>query len=67
MPAEVDAEEIATTVYAELDRLEVEEVWDRTGRPYRYGYLDPGEAAYQMMEEALDPFISSWRSTSNWE
>lgn len=57
MPVEVDAKEISVTVYAELDGLEVEEVWDRAGRSHRNGYLDPREAAYQMMEEVLGPFV----------
>jgi len=55
--ADVDAEEIAAAVHAELDGLEVEEVWDRAGPSYRNGYVDPGEAAYQMMEEVLNPFF----------
>ena len=34
---------------------DVEEVWDQAGRT-RYGYDEPGEAADQMIEEALAPF-----------
>ena len=39
-----------------LDSIEVEEVWDRSGRT-RNGYVEPTEMAFQMSEEALDPFI----------
>lgn len=52
----VDPEEVADTLYFELDALEVEEVWDRAG-PTRYGYVHPGEAADQMIEEVLEPFL----------
>jgi hypothetical protein len=54
--AQVNIEEIAGAVYAELDALEVEEVWDRAG-PSRYGYVDPGEAADEMIQQVLDPFL----------
>jgi len=52
----VDPEEVAAVLYDELDALEVEEVWDRAGRT-RYGYVEPGEAADQMIEEVLEPFL----------
>ncbi len=54
--SEVDPEEVAAVLYDELDALEVEEVWDRARRT-RYGYVEPGEAADQMIEEVLDPFL----------
>ena len=52
----VDPEEVAAELYDELDDLEVEEVWDRAGET-RYGYVEPGEAADQMIEEVLEPFL----------
>ena len=52
----VDLEEVAAVLYDELDTLEVEEVWDRAGRT-RHGYVEPGEAADQMIEEVLAPFL----------
>ena len=54
--SDVDPEEVAAELYDELDALEVEEVWDRAGRT-RHGYVEPGEAADQMIEEVLDPFL----------
>jgi hypothetical protein len=54
--SEVDPEEVATVLYDELNFREVEEVWDRAG-PKRYGYVEPGEAADQMIEEVLEPFL----------
>lgn len=52
----VDAEEVAAVLYDELEALEVEEVWERAGRK-RQGYVEPSEAADQMIETALAPFL----------
>ena len=52
----VAPEEVAAELYDELDALEVEEVWDRAGETH-YGYVEPGEAADQMIEEVLEPFL----------
>ena len=54
--SEVDPEEVAAVLYHELDALEVEEVWDRAG-PKRHGYVDPSEAADQMIEEVIGPYL----------
>jgi hypothetical protein len=54
---EVDPEEVAEVVYATLDALEVEELWDRSGST-RHGYMEPGEAADQMIDEVLAPFLA---------
>jgi hypothetical protein len=56
----VDPEDIAAVLYDELDALEVEEVWDRAG-PTRHGYVDPGEAADQMIEEVIEPYLEELR------
>ena len=54
--SEVDPGEVAAVLHEELNRLQVEEVWDRAG-PTRHGYVDPGEAADEMIEEVLEPFL----------
>jgi hypothetical protein len=51
-----DAEAIAEEVLEALERLEVEEVWERAG-PKRDGYVDTSEAADAMIGEALQPFL----------
>ncbi len=48
----VDVDEIAAAVQMELELLQVEDVWDRAGAT-REGYVDPGDAAWEMFEEAL--------------
>ena len=57
---DVDIEDIASQVYFELDSIEVEEVWERSGRT-RNGYVEPTEMAFQMFEDALDPFIEEMK------
>lgn len=54
---QVDVEEVAAALYDELEALEVEEVWERAGRK-RHGYVETGDAAYQMIEEVLTPFLA---------
>jgi hypothetical protein len=53
---QIDVEEVSADLYDGLDALEVEEVWERAGRK-RHGYVETGEAAYQMIEAALTPFL----------
>lgn len=52
----VDPEEVAGEIASELDCIEVEDLWDRSGST-RDGYVDTGEMAYEMVEEALSPFL----------
>lgn len=52
----VDPEEVAYELYEELEFLEVEEVWDRAG-PTRHGYVEPGEAADEMVDEIIEPYL----------
>ena len=58
--SDVDIEDLASQVYFDLDSIEVEEVWDRSGRT-RNGYVEPTEMAFQMFEDALDPFIEEMK------
>ena len=51
----VEIEDVATNVQSDLELLDVEGVWDRSGAT-RNGYVDPGEAAWELFEEALKPF-----------
>jgi len=51
----VDVDEIAAKVQMELESIQVEDVWARAGAN-REGYVDPGDAAWEMFEEALRPF-----------
>lgn len=52
----VDAGEVASDVFLALDGVEDEDVWERSGRT-EFGYMDPGEAASEIFEEILEPFL----------
>jgi hypothetical protein len=57
---EHDVQAIAEEVRRELAQLEIEEAWDRAG-PKRHGYVDPGEAADEMMDQVLEPYLGEMR------
>ena len=48
--------------YTQLDDIEVEELWDRSG-PGREGYSEPGEMAYEMLGEIGDA-LREWEKGS---
>lgn len=62
--SEVDPQEVAGLLYHELNLLEVEEVWDRAGKT-RHGYVEPNEAAEEMIEEVLKPFLGELSKYQN--
>ncbi len=62
--SDVDPEEVAAMLFFDLNFLEVEEVWDRAG-PKRHGYVDPGEAADEMIQEVLDPYLEELKKYQN--
>lgn len=53
---EVDTDEVAGEVFYDLDAIQVEDLWDRSGRT-RDGYVEPCEESWEMFDEALEPFI----------
>ena len=57
---DLDIDEIAESVCGDLELLEVEEVWDNAGST-RYGYVDPNELAWSMLEEAIQPFLEQFQ------
>ena len=62
----VDSDDIKEDVYFELDMLDVEDMSNRSGRT-RYGYVEPYDAAYEMFEEALYPFIEEMKKNQQRE
>jgi hypothetical protein len=57
---EVDVESIASDVFSDLDFLDVEDLWDRSGST-RDGYVDSGEESWRMVEEVLEPHINKMK------
>jgi hypothetical protein len=51
----VDVEEICEAVFYALDGIDVHELWERAG-PSRDGYTSPEDMAFEMFEEALEPY-----------
>jgi len=60
LAGDVDVEGVAEEVFCELDSIAIEDVWDRSGSK-RDGYVDPGDAAWQIFEETLERFLDSLR------
>lgn len=58
----LDVDELTDQVYYDLEAIDVEEVWDRSGQK-RHGYIDPGDMAFQMFEEALEPHLERLRKS----
>jgi len=57
---DVNADAIMTRVFSRLDNLGVDGLSGRAGRA-RYGYAGPSDAAWELFEEALDPFIDEMK------
>lgn len=49
----VDADEVAVWVRNELESIEIDDVWERSGED-RYGYTAPYDAADELMGEVVD-------------
>jgi hypothetical protein len=53
---EIDLDETADEVFVALDSIDVQDCWDRSGGS-RDGYTSPDEAAAQIIDEELQPFL----------
>lgn len=52
----IELDEIADSVFLDLELIDVQECWDRAGKS-RDGYTSPDEAALELIGERLQPFI----------
>ena len=57
---DVDVDEIMDEVFYELDALDVDDLYSRSGKT-RYGYVEPHDESWEMFEEALQPFIDEMK------
>ena len=57
---DVDVEAVCDDVFGALDGIDVHELWDRSGAK-RDGYTSPEDMAFEMVEEALEPFLHEMR------
>ena len=60
--AKVDSDVIADDLFHELDAIDVEELWNNSGKT-RYGYVDPDDKAWEMFKEVLEPYIEKIRKS----
>lgn len=58
--SDTDIDEVAKYVNNSLNYLQVEELWDRSGKT-RYGYVEPSEEAWIMIEEALFEYVDAMK------
>jgi len=59
--SDVDADTIMYEVYQQLNALDVDYLYDNSGKS-RYGYVDPNDMAYEMFEGALSPFVDEMKT-----
>ena len=52
----VNIDEVAESVFNDLESIEVEDLWDSSGRT-RDGYVEPVERADEMIKEVLEPYF----------
>lgn len=57
---EVSAEDVAAEVEAELRALDIDDLNERAGT-HRGGYTDPADAAWELLQEALEPYVRDLR------
>jgi hypothetical protein len=57
---DVDAEAVADEVEEAILSRDLDELDGRAGRK-SWGYVDPSEAAWEILEEALDPFVEQMK------
>jgi hypothetical protein len=55
-----DSDDIKEDVCYELEMLDLDDMSSRSGRT-RHGYIEPYDAAWEMFEEALHPFIDEMK------
>jgi len=56
----VDAEEIANDLHDDLQSLDTDELFNRSGSS-RHGYIEPHDEAWVMFEETVEPYISEMK------
>lgn len=53
----INIDQVSQDVFSDLDNIDVQDLWGRSG-PSAYGYHDPGEMAFEMVEEVIDVYIN---------
>lgn len=61
--SDVVPEEVAEDLYYELNSIDVEDLWNSSGKT-RYGYVDPDEKAWEMFVEVVEPFMDKMKKSN---
>ena len=62
----VNADDIANNLYQRLTSIQVEDLWDNSGKT-RWGYKEPFDVAYDMIEEVVSDFVLEMNQYRNLE
>lgn len=62
----IDEDEISEQVRNTLSELDVQDLWEESGKT-RYGYVDPYDHSYEMMEDKIEPFLDEMEQYLNRE
>ena len=55
--ADVDADVVADEVFKSLNSVQVEELWNNSGKTYS-GYTEPTEVAFEMLEDEVRYYVT---------
>lgn len=58
--SDVDADAVAEDVQQAVLDLDIDDLNMRAGR-HNWGYVEPSEAAWELLEEAIDPFLAEMK------
>jgi len=58
--ANIDIDMVSKRVFNALNWLDYDDLNARAGKT-RYGYVEPSDAAWELFEEALDPFVNEMK------
>ena len=62
--SDVDADTVADEVFRSLTSIQVEDLWDNSGKT-RWGYHEPTEVAYEMVEDEVGYYIQKMEEYKN--
>lgn len=58
----VEIERVADALSSEIEAIEIEDIWETSGRQRDGPYLHPSERAYEMFEEIVEGYMHELRS-----
>jgi hypothetical protein len=62
--AEASQDDVAKAVFSSITSIDLEDLNERAGA-HSWGYVEPGEAAWELLEEALEEWIEDMRGKAS--